>query len=125
MKKILSFSIIILGIIGFWGVSKISYLHATGEPCPMLGVLPACYVIFIGYAMIIISMLPKVSKPKTVFLIGWIPVIVIALIGIIGELTQTMQCAQSETGIPKCFYSAGFSAIIGVLGYLFFKKNKG
>ena len=125
MKKILSFSIILLGIIGFWGVSKISYLHLTGESCPMLGVMPACYIIFIGYAMIILSMLPKVPKPKILFLLGWTPVIALALMGTIGELTHTMQCPHTATGIPTCFLSTTFSATIGLLAYLFFKSGKG
>lgn len=125
MKNILHLSIIILGTIGFFGVTQISYVHAIGqESCPMLGSIPACYVIFVGYAMVIASMIPNISKARMIFLIGWTPVIVLALMGTVGELTQTMQCPHTEKGTPKCYFSAAYSAIIGVLAWFFFKVFK-
>jgi len=125
MKNILRFSVIILGAVGFLGVTQISYVHAIGqESCPILGSIPACYLIFIGYAMVIASMLPKISRARMIFLIGWTPVIVLALMGTVGELTQTMSCPHTEAGTPKCYFSAAYSAVIGVLAYLFFKRVK-
>jgi hypothetical protein len=125
MKMALRISITVLAILGFIGVSKISYVHAIGESsCPMLGTLPACYLIFFAYGLIIISMLPKITKAKMIFTIGWLPVIVLALMGTVGELTQTMSCPHTETGIPKCYFSAAFSAVIGILAFFHFKVSK-
>ena len=124
-KNILSLSIVILGLIGFWGVSKISYLHFSGhESCPMLGMLPACYIVFLGYFMIVLSMLPRIPRSKMIFIIGWLPVIILALVGTAGEVTQTMSCPHTNTGIPKCYFSAVFSAAIGILAFFHFKTRK-
>ena len=124
-KNILSTIIIILGLLGFFGVSQISYLHFTKqESCPMIGQVPACYVIFVGYFLIVLSMLLKVSNKKMIFLIGWIPVFMLALIGSIGELTDTLQCPHTKTGIPKCYFSAIYSAIIGFFALYVFKNSK-
>ena len=121
MKTTLRISIIILALLGFIGVSKISYIHYIGEEsCPMIGILPACYLIFIAYAMVVVSMFPKIKKAKTVFIIGWLPIIVLALIGTVGEITQSMQCPRMDSGFPKCYLSAVFSIIIGILAWLFF-----
>ena len=124
MKNILRISIIILGLIGFVGVSKISYEHFHGNSCPMLGMIPACYVIFVGYAMIIISMIPKINRAGLIFIIGWTPVIVLALMGTVGEWTHTVQCPRTASGNPACYFSAGYSTLIGVLAYWFFKKAR-
>lgn len=124
MQLILRIGIILLGIIGFIGVTNISYVHWSGESsCPMLGVVPACYVIFVAYAMVVVSMFLK-DNAKKIFLIFWLPIIVLALIGSVGELTNLMQCPHTADGTPKCYFSALFSGMIGVLAWFYFKKNK-
>ena len=118
-------SIIILALFGVWGVAKISMSHWTGESaCPMIGQAPICYIILVGYCLIVLSMYPQLKKAAIVFLLGWLPVVLFALAGVIGELTNTFQCPQTPTGIPACYFSATFSLILGAISLRVFRSNE-
>ena len=67
------------------------------------------------------SMYPRLQKSSALFLIGWVPVITLALAGVVGELTNSLQCPHLENGIPQCFISAAFALILGLLAWLLFK----
>jgi hypothetical protein len=115
-------AIVLLAGIGVLGVGRISVIHWTGEvSCPMISSLPACYIILIGYSLIVLSMYPRLQKAPALFLIGWAPVITLALTGVVGELTDILQCPHLENGIPQCFISAAFASIIGLLAWFLFK----
>ena len=115
-------AIIILGGLGFLGVGGISLSHWSGEAsCPTIGSLPACYVILIGYGLILLSLLVKPKTSVVMFLIGWVPVIGLASVGVVGDLTSTIACPSSELGIPKCYFSAALSVAIGVLYWKLYK----
>ena len=109
-------TILLLGGVGFFGVGSISLAHWSGESsCPTIGSLPACYLILVGYGLILVSLFVKPKVSFFTFLIGWIPVISLALIGVVGDLTSTVSCPSSEIGIPKCYFSAALSLAIGLL----------
>jgi len=113
---LIRFSLIILSAIGVWGVGRISLAHWLGESsCPTLVGLPICYVILMGYGLVFLSMFVKEKKQALFFLIGWIPVTAFAFMGVIGELTETVSCPASDSGIPKCYFSALLSVVIGML----------
>ena len=121
---VLRTTILLLAGIGVLGVGRISVIHWTGEAsCPMIGSLPACYVILIAYSLIVLSMYPRLQKALLVFLIGWVPVTTLALAGVVGELTELLQCPHLENGIPQCFISAAFALIIGLLAWFIFKNE--
>lgn len=122
MKQFLKAGIVLLGILGFIGVTKISLLHWTeASSCPMLGIFPACYIIFIAYAMVVLSMFFPYVKQKKVFLFSWLPIIILALMGSVGEITGLASCPHTESGIPKCYFSAMLSMVIGLLAWFYFK----
>jgi hypothetical protein len=115
-------AIVVLASIGVLGVGRISVIHWTGEAfCPMISSLPACYIILIAYSLIVLSMYPRLQKAVGVFLVGWVPVITLALAGVVGELTDILRCPHLENGIPQCFISAAFGLTIGLLAWLLFK----
>ncbi len=115
-------AIVLLASIGFLGVGRISISHWTGEAsCPIIGSLPACYIILIGYSLIVLSMYPRLQKAFVLFLIGWVPVVMLALTGVVGELTDVLQCPHLENGIPQCYLSAALALIIGLLTWSLFK----
>jgi hypothetical protein len=89
----------------------------------MISSLPACYVILIAYSLIVLSMYPRLQKALLVFLIGWVPVTILALTGALGELTGMLQCPHLENGIPQCFISAAFALTIGLLAWFLFKTE--
>jgi len=108
--------IIVLATIGFLGVGEISHAHWSHEAsCPMIGSIPACYIILVGYGLIFLSMFVKPILSLRLFIIGWTPVIILALLGVVGELTATLSCPPSAIGIPKCYFSAAMSLAIGLL----------
>ena len=120
----LKLTIILLSSVGLWGVAGISISHWSREAsCPMLGVIPACYIILFGYGLILLSMLLPFKRSLISFLIGWLPVIILALIGVLGELTSTLACPASEIGIPKCYFSAMLGIIIGGIYWRFYKAS--
>ena len=115
-------AIILLAGIGVLGVGRISVIHWSGDAsCPMIGSLPACYIILIGYSLIVLSMYPRLPKASILFLVGWAPVITLALAGVVGELTDLLQCPNLENGIPQCFISAALASIVGLLAWRMFK----
>jgi len=115
-------AIVVLASIGVLGVGRISVIHWTGEAfCPMISSLPACYIILIAYSLIVLSMYPRLQKAVGVFLVGWVPVITLALAGVVGELTDILRCPHLENGMPQCFISAAFGLTIGLLAWLLFK----
>ncbi len=115
-------AIVLLASIGVLGVGRISIIHWTGETsCPMIGSLPACYIILIGYSLIVLSMYPRLQKASALFLVGWVPVVLLALTGVVGELTDVLQCPHLENGIPQCYLSAALALFIGLLTWLLFK----
>ncbi len=108
----------LLALVGLTGVAGIAWQHLTGQAsCPMLGPLPACYVILVGYVLIVVS--PFLGGPLAlrVFLIGLAPVLGLALAGILGELTHRLRCPHTGSGIPKCYLSAALSIALAWLGY--------
>ncbi len=115
-------AIVVLASIGVLGVGRISVIHWTGEAfCPMISSLPACYIILIAYSLIVLSMYPRLKKAVGVFLIGWVPVTTLALTGVVGELTDILQCPHLENGIPQCYISATLALIIGLLAWVLFR----
>ncbi len=115
-------AIILLASIGVLGVGRISIIHWTGEAsCPMIGSLPACYIILIGYSLIVLSMYPHVQKALVLFVIGWAPVMLLALTGVVGELTGVLQCPHLENGTPQCYVSAALALTIGLLSWFLFR----
>ena len=115
-------AIVLLASIGVLGVGRISIIHWTGEAsCPMIGSLPACYLILIGYSLIVLSMYPRLQKASVLFLVGWVPVVMLALTGVVGELTDVLQCPHLENGTPQCFLSAALALTIGLPAWLLFK----
>lgn len=115
-------AIVLLASIGVLGVGRISIIHWTGETsCPMIGSLPACYIILIGYSLIVLSMYPRLQKASVLFLIGWVPVVMLALTGVVGELTDVLQCPHLENGTPQCFLSAALALTIGLPAWFLFK----
>ena len=115
-------AIILLASVGVLGVGRISIIHWTGEAsCPMIGSLPACYIILIGYSLIVLSMYPLVQKALVLFVIGWAPVVLLALTGVVGELTGVLQCPHLENGTPQCYISAALALTIGLLAWFLFR----
>lgn len=90
----------------------------------MLGPVPACMIVFFGYLSILTaSVFIKNSKSKHLFYLGWIPVFLLALIGVGLELTQGHICPPGAGGIPQCFYSFAMASITWALFINIYTKS--
>jgi len=122
---VIRIAIMVLSLIAIWSVGDIAFAHWSDTAyCPMIGVIPACYVILIAYSLLFLSMWLPLKASLKLFLFSWLVIMSLAIIGIIGELTTTLACPRSENGIPKCYFSALFSLVIGVLYWRFYQGNK-
>ena len=93
-------------MIGLLGVAPIAYRHAMGvETCPMLGPVPACYIVLLGYALAGASVFAEVRFRTTVFVTGWSPVFGLALMASGLEVLGNEVCPRGAFNIPTCFYS--------------------
>ena len=100
-------ALIVIGGFGTLAGLKLSAEHLQhGEVCPTLGPLPACIVVFLGYLCVVLAaVFLKKTFVKRLFYIGWTPVFLLALMGVILELTKGHVCPPGAYGIPQCFFS--------------------
>ena len=118
-------TIALLAGIGVLGAGRISIAQWTGNAsCPRVGFLPVCYLILVGYSLIVLSMYPRLQKTSLLFLTGYVPVIFFAITGVVGELTGILQCPNLKNGTPTCYISAALALIIGSAGWFLFKSRK-
>jgi len=62
---------------------------------------------------------------KYLFLIGWLPVFLLASIGVSSEILSDIPlCPRSGNGVPQCYFSFVMSSVLGVLGLIFFIRRK-
>ncbi len=102
-----AFSIYILS-----GIIPISATHFhTGDACPTLGPIPACYIVAICYSAMGVAAIFWNKRLSWLFFAGVTPVILLASVGSFMELTGDPTCPQSESGFPLCY----ISWVVGVL----------
>ena len=95
-----------LGVIGSFAAAPIAYRHATGtEMCPMLGPVPACYVVLLGYTVAGASVFLRARFRTPVFVAGWLPVFALALMASSLEVLGNEVCPKGGNNIPTCFFS--------------------
>ena len=98
------------------GIVSISITHwGSGNACPEIGPIPACYVVSVCYTAMGIASLLWMKPLKWLFFVGVTPVILIALSGTALELIGRPTCPASDTGTPLCFYSLGVGVAMLIL----------
>jgi hypothetical protein len=105
---------------GVWSGGRLSYNQfLSGEACPILKVVPACYIAFAGYLMMAFSLIAMSVKPGLNFAaIFWTGLFVaggLALLGSAFELVKGDVCPIAFGWVPMCYISLVFSVAIGVL----------
>ncbi len=109
-----------LGLLGFgfsayaaYVAFNLSVVHLGGTPtCPVVFDIPACMIVLVCYLLITIAwgmLLAKIGRwPLIIFMIGFIPAFLLALMGSTGEIFDFVNCPATEAGFPKCFISLAF-----------------
>jgi len=104
---------------GFYSSARLAWRQwATGEACPVVGSVPACYVAFAGYLAMAIGLLLAArwnfSSATFVFYAGLGVAGGLALIGSALELIKGNVCPLAGS-IPMCYISLTMSILIGGL----------
>jgi hypothetical protein len=108
-----------LGLIGLLGVAPIAYRHVTGiETCPMLGPVPACNVVLLGYLLVAVSVFLRTGFRTPLFIAGWIPVFGLAVMASGLEVLGNDVCPRGAYNIPTCFYSLALTTSL-IAAFLF------
>jgi len=107
--------IALVGLYGTYGLVRVEWL--TGNACPKLLGIPACYIIVSCFALAIISHLGFLKDKRRIFWLGVLPALAIASYGSMGELFNFASCPKTSGGIPMCYISL---AMFGSLAFLKF-----
>lgn len=130
--NLLRLTLVGLLCVGLYGAATVSYLTITDvSPCPDVLGLPACYIVFLGYSVMLISVIIGFSKREgndflsnRVFLFGWLPVFLLALVGSLLEMYNGETCPKSEAGLPLCYVSLLFSVLVFVCQRIMLRDRK-
>ena len=118
--RIISGVVLVL-LVGFgvWSGGKLSYQqYQSGEACPLLGPVPACYIAFAGYLMMAFALAALGLGSKTLSWVFWTGLAVaggLALLGSAFELIRGNICPRAFGWLPMCYVSLAFSVLIGLL----------
>jgi len=109
-----------LVVLGLWSGGRLSYSqYQSGEACPILGVVPACYIAFAGYLMMALALAVRTAKPEMnlswLFWSGLLAAGGLALLGSGLEVIKGDVCPKAFGWLPMCYVSLAFSILIGIL----------
>lgn len=112
-----------LSLLGGYGALVISLAnYHEHSSCPSVFSIPACYLILICYLILSSLWLASLIASSTLLLkyrsrLFWFaltPVLILAIMGSIGELFGIVSCPKTSNGIAKCFLSLGLILTIGI-----------
>lgn len=109
---------------GWFSIAKISLDNLSGSPCPHVFSVPICYVVFMAYTLMALSVIVWHKGCRHyLFVAGWTVATVIALVGTLAELTTgggvcptsgggSLRGGVSGGGIPLCYVSLALLVVI-------------
>jgi len=106
--------------LGLLSGGRLAYSHLRyGEACPILGVVPACYIAFAGYLIMALALAVTAARPTANFsLMFWLGLLLaggLALFGSGLEVINGDVCPKAFGWLPMCYVSLAFSLSIGIL----------
>jgi hypothetical protein len=118
-----------LVVLGLWSGGRLSYSqYQSGEACPILGAVPACYIAFVGYLMMALALAVTTAKLEVnlswMFWLGLLAAGGLALVGSGLELAKGNVCPRAFGWLPMCYISLTMSIVIGGLFWLATKTQK-
>jgi len=108
------FLIAILSLFGLIAAGQLTAAElTTGNACPDLEGVPACYLVFGAYGLIFVSALMTGWFRHVLFLASWFPVFALALIASGFDLAAGPVCPRALGVVPQCFLSLALAVAIG------------
>jgi hypothetical protein len=106
-------SILLVCVLALYGLFPVVAEQIRGlDACPLLGPVPACYLVFVGYIAIGVSVVLEPLRSGWIFLSGWLPVFLFALSGTSLELLARSTCPRSDSDVPLCFFSLAIASAL-------------
>ena len=128
ISRLLRASVLLACLAVLSGIVPISLAHfQTGDACPSIGPIPACYVVSLAYLAMAIAASIGFRNLKWLFFLGATPVILLAVAGTSLELLGRPTCPRSESGWPLCYTSLiiGLGLLTAFLGAVLLERNFG
>jgi len=111
VSRLARLSILLVSVLALSRLFPVVTEQLSGlEACPLLGPVPACYLVFAGYIAIGLSVVLEPLRSGWLFLSGWLPVFLFALSGTSLELLGRPTCPRSESDVPLCFFSLAIAS---------------
>jgi len=108
MTKIPTILIWLISLIGLYGTfGLVQNELTTGDICPKIMGIPACFIIFACFLLVLLGHSSILKKWSWVYFIGVGVALSIASYGSLGELLGFAECPKTSDGIPMCFLSFG------------------
>lgn len=115
-----------LVLLGTWSSGKLSWQqYLSGEACPILSIIPACYLAFTGYLMMLLAIILRTWN-SLFYGIFWGGLTIaggLALLGSLMELGSGKICPRAYGWLPMCYVSLGFSVLVGVLNVIVIRRQ--
>jgi len=113
ISKLARLSILLVSVLAIYRLFPVVAEQISGlEACPLLGPVPACYPVFVGYLAIGLSVVLVPLRSGWIFLSGWLPVFLFALAGSSLELLGRPTCPRSDSDVPLCFFSLAIASAL-------------
>lgn len=123
-KTVARWLLVSIAAIGVIAVANISYSQFTGQSqCPQLGMFPACYIVLVFYALILIAAVFRTAVPSLIFWVSWAGVFVMAVTGTALEMSGLETCPRTGGGTPTCYFSLGIAMVLALLFVLSSKRT--
>jgi hypothetical protein len=104
INKIINNLIYSLFVFGIYGTGSLGLteFHHSGT-CPKIGIIPACYIIFICLILPFVTHI--LNKGKVLYFVFTSLALAIATYGTVGQLLGNVQCPKTTNGLPMCYIS--------------------
>ncbi len=121
MNKTLNILLYLLLFVGVFVSGGLSYNELLHEgTCPKIGFLPACYLVFLCFAIPLIAHFFK--KWNILFFTLTGIAFALAIFASIGQFLDKIQCPKTTVGLPKCYLS--FVLLFAIIGVKYFQVKK-
>lgn len=121
------YALILLIAVGILYASLVSIRNFNGDSCPSAGPVPICYIVFIAYVFMLLSLFVQHRAAKHyLFASGWGIAFSLAVVGSAAELFSgggvcptsqggNLRALGLNNGIPMCYVSLALLVAILIL----------